>query len=309
MMILVLNEKTYPKNFNNHNDISTGNKSIVDFENQIIDLINDYNHHIKLEKIVYSDVLKIDQTFGKTKFNGLIGEVFSVEEFNERTGKNVSANISINGEEWFFDKRIYVYLSPVKEESRNITFSQTIFPGTIDVMSNGIETSNYKLMNMPTYLINIIDTKITSSSLMQTLYSINLLEIDVISFSKDNRLEYCRDLKHYLDLTGITSNVINSSVEIDVKEKKLKVKASDGLLGLKTLADNSVDFNGSSEKFYWMNIIPFVLSAVKEQYTVDLDELYNFISQKRSIFKSGSNKFIRLENLALYFKKITEKGE
>lgn len=304
MMILVLNESLFPDEFNRYSEVANSTISLAEFEIEVLNSINEHNKHLNVEKIVYSSIKNINGTFGSTKYTGIIGEIFELQEYNTKNKKDKKADLLIDNIEYVFKEMIYVFVSPAKEATRNALISQQIFPNVIDMLEQGLASQNYKPMNRITYFLNIIDTEITATSVINRIYSLNLMHIEVINVLKNNTIESCKNIYRYLELTG-SSGGVNNCINIDITNKSVVVKANDTLIGVVS-SGTGKDFHGSSEKFYWMNILPFVVGAATEGFDINIKEFSDYVNSNKTLYKPNSEKFRRFMILDHYFKKLIE---
>ncbi len=71
-------------------------------------------------------------------------------------------------------------------------------------------------------------------------------------------------------------------------------------------ANGIMNFNGSAEKFYWIEVMPMAILAYKLGYKVNFDEYEVFINTYRGLFSPGSDKFARCECLLEYIRKFVK---
>ena len=142
MVKLYLNESEYPTAFLTHPVINPANGDMQEFiENLLIEVLNNKNPKLNIEQVAYSD-LKVEYGLGQHRSGVVIRE--------DKSRKQVLA---------------YIFLSPENDASRNTIVAQTIFPDLINIMETYIESPSFTLLNHPIYFINMIDKKLTASSI------------------------------------------------------------------------------------------------------------------------------------------------
>ena len=91
----------------------------------------------------------------------------------------------------------------------------------------------------------------------------------------------------------------------------LSVNITTGMFGASVNASGrgNATFNGSSEKFYWLDVLSMFELALRNNYEIDYNQLWSWYNQNRALNSFGnSDKFSRFESLLKYFDKKTLKG-
>ena len=92
----------------------------------------------------------------------------------------------------------YVFLSPTKEEGRNVLFTQSLFPALIDIVEQGLPGPSYSVANHPMVSINLVNKEITAASLIKRLNSFQAAGIQVVEpFYETVEEEICYSLESF----------------------------------------------------------------------------------------------------------------
>lgn len=280
MIKLILNNKEYPNAFENHpgENVPASNKQDF-FEKKLMETLNHHNLKLKVEQIKYSDTKSLFNLSQKRS-------AVIVQENSE--GQLILA---------------YVFLSPNTDDSRNILVAQSIFPDLVDTIPKYINASHFTMLNMPIYFINMIDKKIESSSIIRDFALLSTSEFNYIELFKHSVLEK----------NNIGNNIIqfkrkffddlsleNKFFELDSSSKKIKIS-----FPVDELLDAAqTDFNGSNEKFYWTQILLISIIASKNNYTLDISDFEDFVTNYESQFSSTSLKLSRCKIILGYLQKL-----
>ncbi len=100
----------------------------------------------------------------------------------------------------------------------------------------------------------------------------------------------------------------NDFYEVNFSTRCVKIKTNRLVLGEYILRKQSnpseYQFKGSSEKFYWMEIIPLVSLACKNGYKIEFIMLEQFYNDNVAHFSNDDEKFRRFNYLVQYIKKL-----
>lgn len=312
---LLLTNKAYPQsllNVKTPKEVSEDEKQSW-VEGKILDAINLKNPKLKLNYIDYCNLKERFSNFIISNYAGVIVEekIICEEERESYTARNYFV---YEQEEKIFAQRPWIYTmmtSPI-ESGRNIFISQSIFPTLIDYMKLFKDSPSYEITNHPIYFINIVNKKIVAQSIIESIHSLSLMGICYIDVfnSTSNIATRTLSLKEYV-IKFDNSNFDEQNqryscdkYEIDFQNKIFYIKTNDLVVGRYLVQRNShIDFNGSSEKFYWMNTLPLIIRAVAEKFYVNYEALKVFCD-RRNEFSQQSSKFSRFETLLLYIKKL-----
>ena len=265
-------------------------------EEKIINAINRYNQKLNISTIDYVDIkvhLPYFNFFGK--YIGIITEDVELKELQKDT-KNVVA---------------YVFIADSQGIGRN-TFCQAFFPELIEFMNLYKTSPSFSIANHPIYFVDFESNNRPNSIIKQIagLITSDIEYIDVFNANFD--LSYVpRDIQQYLSKfeDGFDDSIPSYSsdfFEIDIINKLIKIKTDKLIVGeyLKTKANGDYDFDGSSEKFYWMETLPVVFLSMKNGYKIDYSRLESFYTVHQDLFSAGSSKLKRFDILIQFVKKI-----
>lgn len=312
---LLLTNKAFPNNFSN---IATPKEVLEDqkiswVEQKIIGAINQKNYKLKIENIEYCDIPARFPDFLDSNYAGLIVEEFTISLEMEEYYR--SRNYFVYScDDIVFAQRpwIYIMTTSVTEPGRNVFVSQSIFPTLIDYMSKFLKTSCYEVANHPIYFLNIVKKQVTAQTIMKQIHALALMNvcyIDVFN-STPNVSKKTFTLKKYV-LTFDPSSYdeehqlyTSAKFDLDFKNKKLKIKTQDLTTeGYLVQGSSYIDFKGSSEKFYWMEMLPVTIKAFEENFDIDYDDFKTFC-QRKAEFSPNSSKFSRFETILSFIRKL-----
>jgi hypothetical protein len=313
--ILLLEGTGFPEKFRKVEVIPPIGLSKQDYlEQQVLESINRYNPKLNLTKVEYANLNTQFPQVQASKFTGLIVEDIEILDTQQARFSKLGYFIWNNSNQYFARRIVmYVFLTNPKEESRNILVAQSIFPALIDYMSDFIASPSYTLANHPIYFINIINKRITAASVLKPLAGIiaakiNYIEVfpttidlktvptDVESFVR----------KYEIDCKGYSTTFVSDYYEVDFSSKRLKLKTTNLVTGdyLERKGPN-LQFKGSSEKFYWMGVLPIFLIACQDGYDIDYSEIEDFYNSNVGNFSASNEKFQRFSVLLKFMKKLT----
>lgn len=296
--ILYLNDKTFPELFYKH-PIYKNNNSF-NIENRIVDKINEYNFKLNIKLIEYGDVKSTLDFKDSGKFFGLILDIFDINVV-----KMDLPIIKLNKGNFYYKIFGYVFISNNKEASRSALFSQAIFPELITIIEDNLNSPNFKVSNKPVYLINLIETNIKASYLLQELYLMKLFGIEIVNVFNDwiddsVNIENFKSFDKFFNGSNLDIYEYNSITEDFV------LKLDRFNTGLEKVG-GEYKVIGSNEKFYWIRALGLTLLAINSNLKVDLSVINDF-NNKYSNEITNQRKFKRTKILFEYLEKL-KKGK
>lgn len=283
-------------------------------ERRVLEAINDYNPKLNITRVVYLSLNSQFPQVQSSKSTGLIVEDINIQHGEQQKYRQLGCYIWNNAGEWFARKIIiYVYITPPTDGGRNSLVSQNLFPSLIDYMEDYIDSPSYTFANHPMYLVNIINKVITAESILKPMAGIissGIEYVEVFNNSLDSSRvpkDPERFVKEYeSNCRPSSSTFSNSYYEVDFHSKTLRIKTDRLVVG--DYLENSggyVGFNGSAEKFYWIQILPIFMMASKSGYSIDYSELENFYNSHLVRFNPSSAKLERFSVLLKFIRKLT----
>ncbi len=318
--IILLNE-SFPNEFKSVNiELELEYEKINYIENQIINSVNNYNSKLNVEHIEYLDISKQFPSFKIGKSNGLLIEEFTINPKNKDTYlRNGCYIYSIENDldKKYICRRIlmYLFISNTSEKSRTSFISQTIFPTLLDYAEDYLDSPSYSLANHKFCFINIVNKKITSQMILRHIVSLYLSGMDYIevfdnnSFIKNNLPKNLKQFfnNYYSDYNSnynLDADIYeNDFCKIDFYNKVFIWKTNTMISKLIIKNNGKMDFKGSEEKFYWMELLPISIFAYKQGYRIDFSEYSDFIEKYKEFFSEESKKFLRCNTLLKYIEK------
>ncbi len=281
-------------------------------EDRIIDSFNKYNSKVNIQEIKYEDLITQFPKMEFGKSSGLVVEDILISDIQVKYHESLDHYIyEWNGNKYARKILFYTFFTIPKEESRNILIAQMVFPLLLAYVNRFIKSPSYDLLNHPIYLVNIINKQFTAQSILRPiagLISGGFEYIDV--FEKSINPRYVpKDIELFVDKylqKSPTSYYSNDFYSIDFKRKILRINTSKLVIGdyLEKTA-KYISFKGSSEKFYWIQVLPIILIAKNNEYKIDYKDLEDFYYTNVPLFRPNSEKLIRFKFLIDYIKKIS----
>lgn len=313
--IILLNNEMFPDEFNKLNLTPPKGLSKVSYaENKIIEAINAYNPKMRVAGIDYVQVENYFDEYKKWKSSGVIARVLEISEddkpFYESKGYSVN---DYGGKTAAMHIEAYLFVTNVVAGARNAFVSQTVFPTLLEYASDYIEKPNYSIANHPFIFVNALERAQTAKMIlrnMSSLYLMGMHYVEVFSASLDTAT-LPRELKAYLKeyasdfdsaYDPVNNKYENEYLIIDFNARRIQWKTDKMISELKKSA-RGFDFDGSREKFYWMETLPISVYAYKTDYKIDYSAYENFILSYDGKFSNNSDKFRRCKILLDYLKK------
>lgn len=315
---MLLSKLGFPEKFENSSiTVPIGMIKKDYIEKEILDSILKCNFKLHISKIEYLD--KIKDQFEQLEtgtYAGVIVEDTKIDPIDEYLCKE-NGSFVWNQENSKFARKIvaYVFLSDYKVNSRNSAIAQVIFPEIIDYMKLYIESPSYAIANHPIYFINIFSEEITADSIIKQIAGMIILGIKYIEVFKENMelKDIPRNItdyinRFYLGNMGVDKKYSCEYFEVDFEKKMMTIKTDKLVPGeylvVKTKNPLKYDFNGSSEKFYWLEIMPIIFLARENNFIIDYSLLEKFYSDNENRFSKKNEKLQRFYVLIEFIKKI-----
>lgn len=284
-------------------------------ETKLMEAINAYNPKMSVSGIDYVKVEDFFDAYKKGKSNGVIIRICEIRD-DEKTYFE-SRGYSINeygGTLTAMHIEAYLFVTNVIAGTRNAFVSQTVFPTLLEYASDYIDKPNYSIANHPFIFVNALERAQTAKMILRNMSSLYLMEmhyVEAFSNSLDTKTipkELKAYLKEYASDYDSAYDPVNNKYESDYlnisfDDKRIIWKTDKMVSELKVNA-RGVDFDGSREKFYWMETLPISVYAHKNAYKIDYSAYEKFIDDYDGKFSSNSDKFRRCKTLLYYLKKF-----
>jgi len=331
MRKLLLQDVSYQKKFNKI-DVTppSGMSKLQYIETKLLQEINNKNPRLHVSAIEYMDI--------NNEFTGFIGGTYSAIIVDEENIPSIPINRT-DDSRYFTDAsgnairqriRSFVFTSPAtKDEGRNITVTQDIFPRLLDYIERYIGSPSYAYANHPFCYISLMTPSgDLQASILENYARLNQLDFEFIelfptgvNFSNipedvEGAIEFIADLPR--SRKTIADVQVTDDYKFDVVNKKLTILSStlqvnqvNNIFGrrVERTTTGNAGFKGSQEKFYWLDVLSMFELALRNNYEIDYSQLWNWYNQNRTNNSFGnSEKFPRFESLLKYFDKKTLKG-
>lgn len=314
--MLLLNDKRFPADLVNVNVIPpVGIAKTAYVESRIICAINNYNPKLDVKKIEYLAIETQFPFYKKSKSNGAIIEEFEIPASEQSKYIRNDCYVYSLGAKWFCRRvMLYVFVSGVNEDTRTAFISQTVFPTLLEYADEFMQSPSYTISNHKFCFINVLNKTLTSSMILRHLAGLCAAGMEYVEVFPNASLyptTIPSDLKKFLEeyssdfmgnYNALTQCYEDDYYRIDLIQKRVTWKTGSMISKLKTTA-GIVDFNGSAEKFYWIEILPLSIFACNQGYKVDYSQYENFVTTYKPRFSPSSDKFKRCEVLLEYAKK------
>jgi hypothetical protein len=197
----------------------------------------------------------------------------------------------------------YLFFSSDAEGAGNTFVAQTIFPDLLDSMERLLKSPSFETLNHPIYFINMVDQIIQRSSTKRDfafLCAMGIHYLELYNYQNINIDNIPRDLDDFHQKYVIGQGLTGKYYTYNKTAKTLTI-----VLPINDLLNtNQDDFNGSSEKFFWTEVLSISILAIKSGYQLNFQELESFINNYESVFSAGSKKMKRCKTLLEYLKKL-----
>lgn len=323
--ILMLNSQRYPEDFNSIElAIDDKKEKIQSIEKRLLWAIHQFNPKLTVDQIVYESADRLTDQFPnytKGVRDGLLVEEFEISPL-------LASRYAEDGNYVFFRDTIcycrrilmYIFMSTPTEGSRNSFVSQVIFPSLLDYAEKYLSSPSYTFANHRFCFINVVNKTFTSNTIIGNLSLLCALGMDYIDlFDKNkaiNRNQIPTTLKEfvqkYMSKDDFMQNYDSTSCVYDNEYYKIDFLKKQFIWETQAMIKtcikpnpngSGVNFDGSKEKFYWMEIFPLSLLAYNQGYQVDYSEYARFIKEYKEKFGDKSKKFLRCEILLKYIEK------
>lgn len=316
--ILLLNDSQFPNAFNCVDVTPPMGMTKVSYtEYRILVAVNQYNPKLNVRRIEYLSIEDQFSNYKKGASNGVLVEEFDIDPALAVTYRANGGYVYSIGTRCVCRRiMMYIFMSSAKEETRTAFVSQTVFPTLLEYANEYMQSPSYTIANHKFCFINILNKKITANMILRNLASLCVIGMDYVEVFRNESMDVKRipkDLKtfirEYSSSFSTKYNVMSDTYEddnykIDFANKKFVWKATE-MVSTKIVPKTAttVDFSGSSEKFYWIDVFPMALFAYNQGYKVDYSDYSRFITDYSTRFSNTSKKFDRCKVLLEYIKK------
>lgn len=315
--IIILNHKQFPAGFNSVDVTPTVRITKINYvENRIISAVNSYNPKLDVKQILYLPIETFFTAYKKGRSNGVLVEDFDINPANATTYKANGCYVYSSGTRCICRRILmYLFISGAEENTRTAFISQTVFPTLLEYAEEYLTSPSYGFANHKFCFINILNKTITSSMILRHLASLCVIGMDYVEVFNNmslNPIAIPHDLKEFLQKYSTDYSMKYDATNDEYEDDNYKVEFSNRkfIWKAKTIIEKlvhktatTVDFNGSAEKFYWIEILPMALFAYNQNYYVDYTEYSNFVTTYANHFSPSSEKFARCQTLLSYIKK------
>lgn len=331
MRKLLLQDGNYQKKFENINVTPPfGISKLQYIEGKIIRSINEKNPRLHVSNIEYLDIKSEFPEFIGGAYSALIIDEVKVQTIPSRQDDDSRYFIDNSGN--FIRQRImaYVFTSPAtKNEGRNITVTQDIFPRLLDYIERYIDSPSYTYANHPFFYISLMNSvgglqpSILSNYAKLSQLGFEFIElfpigVDLSKIPNDviGAIDFIAKLpgsrKNFSQIQSTSDYVFDTvNKSLTIFSDTLFVNTGNNTFGskVKSSPGGNATFNGSSEKFYWLDVLSMFELGLRNNYEIDYSQLWDWYKQNESNNSFGnSDKFPRFGSLLRYFDKKSLKG-
>lgn len=327
-MIKLLLQNGYQSRFNKISVTPpTGMSKQQYIETELLQKINKKNSRLQITNVEYINITSEFPGFIGGAYSALIVEEEEIPQLPLNRADDSRIFTDANGNLKCQNILAFVFTSPAtKDEGRNITVTQDIFPSLLDYINKYIPSPSYTYANHPFYYISLmVSNGDLQASILSNYAKLNQLDFEYIElfptgidFSKmptdvEGVLEFISNIPK--SRKSISDLQTTNDYEFDVLDKKLTILSSTLELNplnnstrVQLTSSGKVDFKGSQEKFYWLDILSMFELALRNKYDIDYSQLWDWYNKNQSNGSFGNSmKFLRFESLLKYFDKKTLK--
>ena len=314
---LILNPQSFPAKFSEIEIEGYGEDKIKYVENMIIKKINEYNYKLNLTGIIYED---INKQFSRVKTSNYTGAIIQDIEIPNNEMENYAKRgfYILKKDNKLFARNIieYVYISSPTADARNSAISQIIFPTHIEFMNEFKDSPTHYVADHGFMFINIIGKKITAQTILRHIASLIKIKFDYVEIFNNStkKDDIFTDIKNFINYYYSNSKLEsyynydtdvfdNECYKIDFSKKEFYICTEylESCIQY-DLTTRKYSFQGSSEKFFWMEVYPMTIYAYNSGYIINYDEYENMCNK---LF-NYSDKISRCIYLLNYIKKYTK---
>lgn len=304
--VLYLNKTTgtskngHPTKFFSLDGVEEDNLDL--YEKSLINRINNYNNKLNIQEIRYDNLSTLFPNADLPKYlhNGIMIREYEVNGDYKILNQKEEELFREDDKYYLRVIDAYVFTTMTTNETRNAYIAQMIFPTLTELIERFLEGPSYSLANHPIYVVNLYEKeqakKIQRNIVQLKTLGINYIQMheDINSFTKKNYNLY-KFLNTFYDFDG--KIVSTNDFLIDIEEKKLELKVGSNIV------NNEGKIHGSNEKFYYMEILPIIYFAYKENYYINIANLTNFVQQLSEETNTTSKKLNDLKVILKYINK------
>lgn len=276
--------------------------------------LNAYNSALGIERVLpfpEGDSFRVAARADSKRF-ALVAEPGGPLRTGQTLASDEGRTQAENGSTLLFRAVVYVLISPSSLAGRNIFVTQTIFPALCALIGQMIPAPGVPFSAHPVYFFNLASGELPAS-VRRSLMLFTAMGVGYVSVNRDDfdAAAVPRHLEALLEATGDQQRGGRRYYSVDSTGRSLKF-SSDQFVPGALLHEESTPmrwgFSGSSDKFYWSEVVPVAVVAAHSGFEVDPSEVVSYLETVQS--ESGgarmSEKFQRTVTLFRYIQKLAE---
>lgn len=278
----------------------------------IIEKLNAYNPKLKVGRILPfpgESSFSIAKRADSTKF-ALVAEAYGEVpdhrplEPDEGTAETEDTSTAL------YRAVLYLFVA-IESTGRNVFVTQTIFPGLCALIDEMKAAPGIAFSSHPVYFLDLASGPMPGS-VLRTLKLFTAMGLGYVPVYRTefDPADVPRELEALLQATG-DQRAGRPYYSVDAENRMLTYTKSQfrpGQLLEEGATPANWKFNGSSDKFYWSEVLPVAAVAAHSGFRIDCSEVVSYLAAVRA--DSGgakmSTKFDRTVALFQYIKKISE---
>lgn len=287
---------------------------MTDEQAAVLTALNTYNPMLKVERILSfpgGSSFAIAERADSKRF-ALVAEPRSPLHAGQAFGPDEGTAESEDGEAVLYKAVLYVLVSPSSLAGRNIFATQTIFPALCALITEMLDAPGLAFSAHPVYFLDLSAGELPTS-VRRSLMLFAAMGMGYLSAHRDglDAAAVPRRLDELLASTGDQQRGGRRYYSIDAERRALKFSSDQfvpGALLHETSTPVRWAYNGSSDKFYWSEVVPIAVVAAHSGYKVDSSDVVTYLETVKSESEGRrmSEKYQRTVALFKYIQKLGE---
>lgn len=279
----------------------------------VIEKLNAYNPKLKVRQILpFPDDEKsfsIAKRANSTRF-ALVAEAYGGIPTHNPLPRDEGVGEIEDGSTALYRAVLYLFVA-TESSGRNVFATQTVFPGLCALIDEMKAAPGIAFSSHPVYFIDLALGGMPDS-VRRTLQLFTAMGVGYVSVHRANFEPAAtpRGLEALLQTVG-DQRVGRPFYSLDVENRMLTYtdsKFKPGHLLAPGATPTNWTFNGSSDKFYWSEVLPVAVVAAHSGFGIDCSKVVSYLSGVRADSAGAimSVKFDRTVALFEYIEKISE---
>lgn len=287
-------------------NLSDGQQTLV------LEKLNDYNPKLGVGRILPfpgNKSFSIANRAESTKF-ALVAEAHSEVSDHRLLAPDEGVAESEDASTALYRAVLYLFVA-IESTGRNVFVTQTFFPGLCALIDDMKAAPGIAFSSHPVYFLDLASGSMPDS-VRRTLQLFTAMGVGYVPVYRADLdpAAVPRELNALLQATGDQRSG-RLYYSINPGERLLTYMKSPfvpGVLLEKNATSANWSFNGSSDKFYWSEVLPVAVVAAHSGFRIDCSEVVSYLTAVRAASGGArtSKKFDRTVALFEYIEKLSE---